>query len=210
MFETDKLAEPLAQKMEESCEQPRGCWPAGLTASRGSRWGGGGVDRDAGTRCDNSSTHWWLDHTCGRCHRLVEFWLRAEIFLDWRINKKKKKTEKERKHLLNHTELAVEPSAHSTCLIAFLLYPRLSPPLYARTLRPFCSESRFSLSKWPECFGAGELTPDVYTGAWTGPPTPTHPRQRQLLILPWFWLEGSLLQSMPYISEQHSEIDGPR
>lgn len=53
------------------------------------------------------------------------------------LTKKKKNTEKERKHLFNHTELAVEPSTHSTCLIAFLLYPRLSPPLYPRTLRPF-------------------------------------------------------------------------
>lgn len=34
---------------------------------------------------------------------------------------------------------------------------------------PHCSESWFSLSKWPHCFSAGEFTSDVYTEAWTGP-----------------------------------------
>lgn len=44
----------------------------------------------------------------------------------------------------------------------------LSPPIYLRS-PPDCSKSRFSLSKWLDCFSTGEFTSDVYTEAWTGP-----------------------------------------
>lgn len=64
--------------------------------------------------------------------------------------------------------LIEQPLLSFTCLSAFPLYLCLSPPLYFRS-PPYCSESRFSLSKWPDCFSAGEFTSDAYTEAWTGP-----------------------------------------
>lgn len=44
-----------------SLRQWRGAM-SGLAGSAGSRRG---INRDAGTRCDNSGTPWWLDDTCG-------------------------------------------------------------------------------------------------------------------------------------------------
>lgn len=52
-----------------------------------------------------------------------------------------------------------------TCLSAFLLYVCLSPPVYLHS-PPYCSKSRFSLSKWPDCFSSKGV---YFTEAWTGP-----------------------------------------
>lgn len=60
------------------------------------------------------------------------------------------------------------PSSPSPVSVLFLLYLSLSPSVYLRS-PPYCSESWFSLSKWLDCFSAGEFTSDVYTEAWTGP-----------------------------------------
>ncbi len=47
--------------------------------------------------------------------------------------------------------------------------PSLSVSSSLSLQSPYCSESWFSLSKWLDCFSAGEFTSDVYTEAWTGP-----------------------------------------
>lgn len=67
--------------------------------------------------------------------------------------------------VFDHTK---PPHGLSPILIHQSLYLCLSLLVYLHIPRN-CTESRFSLSKWPDCFSTGEFTSDVYTEAWTGP-----------------------------------------
>lgn len=114
-----------------------------------------------GAWCDSSQTVLWLELVggSGGDQWLVDPMLHPPT---WWIEALSKKTSIT---VFDHTK---PPHGLSPILIHQSLYLCLSLLVYLHIPRN-CTESRFSLSKWPDCFSTGEFTSDVYTEAWTGP-----------------------------------------